>query len=216
MNALIRLNGEELVAHLDDERELKHIDAIALARLLWESGIRAAGVKAVDWHTDAESAPLAGQKIAIHSHLRMLEEASYNDQYQSARKRTVGKLLAMTAWISREELSQSLHKQLGDASAIDLWVSERKIFAVEQFQGQLFAAFQFDDAYRPRHIISEILDILGKDDAWAIASWFLFPNGWISRMQDGVETAVAPANALDDENTVRDAALKERQGTYFA
>ncbi|MYM96092.1 hypothetical protein [Duganella vulcania] len=216
MNALISLDGERLVARLDDGRELKHIDAEALANLLWQIGIRVADVKAVDWHVDFESAPTSGQKIAIYSRLRILEGAVHDDQYQSTRNRTIGKLLAMPVWISRQELSQSLHEQDGRESQIDLWLSERKIFAVDQSGYQLFAAFQFDDAHRPRCIVSEILAILDKDDAWAVASWFLFPNGWITRLQKGIEMPVPPADALDEEDAVKDSARKERQGTYFA
>ncbi|TFW18693.1 hypothetical protein [Duganella callida] len=216
MNALISLDGEVLVARLDDGRELKHIDAEALANLLWQIGIRVADVKAVDWHDDVESAPMSGQKIAIYSHLRMLEEASDDDQYQSARNQTIGKLLAMPVWISRQELSQSLHEQEGRESQIDLWLSERKIFAVDQVGSQLFAAFQFDDSRRPLGIVSEILAILNKEDEWAVASWFLFPNGWITCKQNGAEVPLAPAKALDDEDAVRNAARNERQGTHFA
>ncbi|MYM83573.1 hypothetical protein GTP44_16625 [Duganella sp. FT50W] len=95
-------------------------------------------------------------------------------------------------------------------------MSERKIFAVDQSGNQLLAAFQFDEAHRPRGIISEILSILDKEDGWAVASWFLFPNGWITQLRNGVETPMAPAHALDDEDAVKNAARKERQGTYIA
>lgn len=216
MNALISLDGEGLVARLDDGREVKHMDAEELANLLWQIGIRVADVKAVDWHADVEIAPTSGQKIAIYSRLRLLEEGAHDNQYQSARNLTIAKLLAMPVWISRQELSQSLHEQKGSESQIDLWLSERKIFAVDQSRSQLFAAFQFDDARRPRGIVSEILAILDKEDEWAVASWFLFPNAWITRLQNGIETPVPPADLLDDEDAVRDAARKERQGTYFA
>lgn len=216
MNALIILDGEDLVARLDDGRELKHIDAEALANLLWQIGIRVADVKAVDWHADAESAPTSGQKIAIYSHLRMLEEASHDDHSESARNRTIEKLMAMPVWISRQELSQLLHEQEGSESQIDLWLSERKIFAVCTSGSQLFAAFQFNDARRPCGIVSELLAILDKEDEWAVASWFLFPNGWITRLQNGVVTPVRPSDVLDDGDAVKDAARKERQGTHFA
>jgi len=96
----------------------------------------------------------------------------------------------MQVWISRQELSQSLHEQEGCESQIDRWLSERKIFAVNQSPSQLFATFQFDDASRPRGIVSEILAILDKADEWAVASWFLLPNGWITRLQNGIEKAV--------------------------
>lgn len=216
MNALISLDGEGLVARLDDGREVKHMDAEELANLLWQIGIRVADVKAVDWHADVEIAPTSGQKIAMYSRLRLLEEISHDDQYQSARNRTIAKLLAMPVWISRQELSQSLHAQEGSEIQIDVWLGERKIFAVDRSGSQLFAAFQFEDARRPRGIVSEILVLLDKKDEWAVASWFLFPNGWITRLQNGVETPVPPADAIDDEDAVKNAARKERQGTHFA
>ena len=76
MKANIRFANGELIAEIDDQRQLKHADALALAELLWANGIGASEVSTVDWHTDATSAPTSGQKIAIYSRLRAYENAA--------------------------------------------------------------------------------------------------------------------------------------------
>jgi hypothetical protein len=53
------------------------------------------------------------------------------------------------------------------------------------------------------------------EDAWAVAVWFHFPNGWINR-RDRIEIGpIAPKDALDLREAVLEAAAK-RQGTYVA
>jgi hypothetical protein len=79
MKANIRFADGELVAQLDDQRQLKHADAATLAEQLWAYGITASEVSMVDWHTDVGSAPTSGQKIAIYSRLRAYENAAHRE-----------------------------------------------------------------------------------------------------------------------------------------
>jgi len=79
MKAKIRLANEMLVAELDDFRQLVHEDAIELAELLWKNGVAASDVTTVDWHQDAQAAPTGGQKVAIYSRLRVLENCARPD-----------------------------------------------------------------------------------------------------------------------------------------
>lgn len=76
MKARIYLAGDMLMAHLEDGRLLSHMDARRLADLLWKSGVTAAEVTMIDWHEDAEHAPLAGQRVAIYARLRIYERSA--------------------------------------------------------------------------------------------------------------------------------------------
>jgi hypothetical protein len=214
MKATVRLVNEELVALLEDGRELRNCDAEALAWSLWTNDVRASSLEAVDWHTDVTSAPTSGQKIAIFSHLRKCEN-SCEEQIQEGRERTISKLLAMPIWLSRSDFAL-LKRQQGECTEqIDQWIKERKIFAVENDGVQLIAKFQFDDGYSPRPVIEKILPLLESKDHWAIASWFAFSNGWLSRHRTDAWEAVAPMSVLDDEEAVLRAARYEL-GTYCA
>jgi hypothetical protein len=215
MKATLRLADGELVALLEDGRELKNFDAERLAGLLWNSGVSASELEAVDWHTDVMSAPTSGQKIAIFSRLRKYEGVSCEEQIQEGRERTIRKLLDMPIWISRADLSRLKRHQGEGTEQIDHWINERKIFAVEGGGLQLLAKFQFDDAYSPLPVIAKILELLKSKDDWAVASWFAFPNGWISSHRAEAFESLPPMYALDDEAAVIRAAQNEL-GTYFA
>jgi hypothetical protein len=215
MKATLRLADGELVALLEDGRELKNFDAEILAGLLWNSGVSASELEAVDWHTDVMSAPTSGQKIAIFSRLRKFEGVSCEEQIQEGRERTISKLLDMPIWISRADLSRLKRHKGEGTEQIDHWINERKIFAVEGGGLQLFAKFQFDDAYSPLPVIAKILELLKSKDDWAVASWFAFPNGWISSHRAEACESLPPMYALDDEAAVIRAAQNEL-GTYFA
>jgi hypothetical protein len=215
MKATIRLDDNELVALFEDNREIKHLDAKVLADLLWAHGITADDVHAVDWRSDATIAPTSGQKIAIFSRLRKLDSALCEEQIQAGRDRTIKELLDMPIWVSRAELSLSASEQGKKADRIDLWLDQGRIFAVEYDDVQMFAKFQFDEMHSPRPVIKEILNLFKSKDAWAIASWFCYPNSWITRLQGDIHTAIPPIRALDDEDAVISAARNEL-GTYFA
>jgi hypothetical protein len=65
-------------------------------------------------------------------------------------------------------------------------------------RGALYPAFQFDAKMRPLSIISEVLIEFGNKDMFATAAWFIFPNGWIGRLVDGIDQSVPPMVVLDD------------------
>lgn len=76
MKAKIHLQGDLLVAELDDGQRIEHADAIELAEMLWARDVTSAEVTAIDWHTDSIRAPLSGHKIAIHCLLRSREKSA--------------------------------------------------------------------------------------------------------------------------------------------
>jgi len=79
MKACIRLVNGELVAELEGNCQLTHIEAVELADQLWQRGIGARDVSAVDWHTDPIGAPTSGQKVALFSRLKALENAEQGE-----------------------------------------------------------------------------------------------------------------------------------------
>lgn len=75
MRVTIYLANDILVAERDDGLRLSHADAVELTDLLWENDVTSSEVFMIDWHEDAESAPLSGQKVAIYQHLRLHEQS---------------------------------------------------------------------------------------------------------------------------------------------
>lgn len=66
---VLRLDGPDILATFVDGQSIRHNDARVLAELLWDAGVRAEDVNALDWHGDVDQALMAGQKIAILSYL---------------------------------------------------------------------------------------------------------------------------------------------------
>lgn len=132
------------------------------------------------------------------------------------RQRTIEKLLHGLSWYSHQELIRVQATQGRNGSdQISKWLSERQIFCVKH-DVVLYPQFQFDDAYSPRSVIQEVLACFGSKEAWAIAAWFYFPNGWIEKLMNGKVVAAAPLEILSDRETLLDAARKEQYGTHFA
>lgn len=71
----IYLTNDILVAEREDGLRLSHADAIQLADLLWENDVTSSEVFMIDWHEDAERAPLSGQKVVIYQRLRLHEQS---------------------------------------------------------------------------------------------------------------------------------------------
>lgn len=137
-----------------------------------------------------------------------------DDPYLAARARTINKMQGMCEWLSLVELAGHIAES-GAAERVTQWERERRIFGVPSDTGPRYGRFQFDDAMRPLPVIQEILTLLGKDDAWAIAAWFLFKNGWLSACVDGEVVAIAPIHALQQHDAVLMAA-RNATGTYIA
>ncbi|WP_133467268.1 hypothetical protein [Herminiimonas fonticola] len=59
-----------LVATLPNGETLESADAIILASLLVKAGFQSEDISHIDWHSDMDRSPSAGQKIAIHQYFR--------------------------------------------------------------------------------------------------------------------------------------------------
>lgn len=82
------------------------------------------------------------------------------------------------------------------AALVARWRNAGKIFAVEH-QGRFFyPAFQFDGAGRPKPVVADVLEALGKRGPWQIASWFTAPNGWLPDDRCPVEVMDADPDAV--------------------
>lgn len=75
MRATIYLANDALVAEREDGLRLSHADAAQLADLLWANDVTSSEVFMVDWHEDAERAPLSGQKVVVYQRLRLHEQS---------------------------------------------------------------------------------------------------------------------------------------------
>ena len=76
------------------------------------------------------------------------------------------------------------------------WRNAGKIFAVEHWGRFFYPAFQFDGAGRPKRVVADVLEALGKRGPWQIASWFTTPNGWLSDDRCPVEVMDADPDAV--------------------
>lgn len=138
-----------------------------------------------------------------------------DEEYQTGREETILKMLDMCRWIFEQELVVRVDHPCATA-LVKSWVDERKIFAIPAERGALYPTFQFDSKMRPLPIITEVLSEFKNKDPFATAAWFLFNNGWITRLVNGTHEPVPPFTVLDDCEAVLNAARNEARGTYFA
>lgn len=75
MRVTIYLANDILVAEREDGLRLSHTDAVQLADLLWANDVTSSEVFMIDWHEDAERAPLSGQKVVVYQRLRLHEQS---------------------------------------------------------------------------------------------------------------------------------------------
>ncbi len=115
---------------------------------------------------------------------------------------TVRHLIEHGKWLTAAQIAQKGgYSKSNPAAPANRWKKEGKAFAVN-FKGQdLFVAYQFDAAMKPRPVIAEILAALKKTDPWKIAAWFASANGWLrgKRPQDCLDDAVAVVEAAKQE-----------------
>ena len=134
-----------------------------------------------------------------------------------ARLRTVRTVLEEGEWLTAEQLNALQPKPPAQKSqpASD-WKRRGRIFEVNYSGREYFARYQFDEAYQPLPVIKDILRAFGTvADAWKIATWFHFPNGWLMKPGTDEQQPVAPKDTLDQRNQVLSAASK-RHGSYVA
>jgi len=120
-------------------------------------------------------------------------------------------------WLTAEEINKLQKKPSAKTSlpASD-WKRRGRIFSVSYDGKEYYPRYQFDAMYQPLPIISDILKAYGEyADAWSLAIWFHFPNGWIAKDVGEMALPVAPKDALDRGRDVVKAALNQR-GTYVA
>lgn len=130
---------------------------------------------------------------------------------------TVEKVFDDGVWLTAVEIN-SLQKRppkLGALLASE-WERFGRVFSVFYNGKKYYARYQFDTLYQPLPIIKRVLDTYGVyEDAWSVAAWFYFPNGWITEEGPAGITAVSPKNVLHRCDELINAAGK-RRGTYTA
>jgi len=138
-------------------------------------------------------------------------------QERIQRLKTTKRILEEAEWLTAEQLNAMQPNPPAQKSypASD-WKRRGRIFSVSYKGRELFANYQFDEAYQPLPIIRDILKALGGiSDNWKIAAWFNSPNGWISKPGTAGKEPMAPKDALDQRNAVLSAA-SNRHGSYVA
>lgn len=132
---------------------------------------------------------------------------------------TIRTIIDGTHWITAEALlARHPESHLAAPDPVSGWKRRGPIFSVEIGSTEHFASYQFDEMGLPLPVIREILAGLGPNtDAWKIAAWFHFSNGWLvdPDRTEGTTRAVAPKDALQRPVEVIEAARKSR-GTYWA
>lgn len=134
-----------------------------------------------------------------------------------AQMTTVRTVLEEGDWLTAKEINKLQKKpSLKTSLPASNWKRQGRIFSISYNGKGYYPRYQFDAMYQPLPIISDILKAFGEyADAWSLAIWFHFPNGWIAKDVDGSAVAVAPRNALDRAHDVIQAACNQK-GSYLA
>ena len=133
------------------------------------------------------------------------------------RLKTIRRILEEDEWLTAEQLNMLQPNPPAQKShpASD-WKRRGRIFGVSYGGRELFARYQFDEAYQPMPVIRDVLKTFGEvADPWKIAAWFHFPNGWITKPGDTGPQPAAPKDALDQRDVLLGAVVK-RKGSYVA
>jgi hypothetical protein len=129
-------------------------------------------------------------------------EARRAIETDNARERA--RFLSDVACLTSKEIAQNAGHQAANASVTaSRWKQQGRIFSVPSRGSELYPAFQFREG-QPHPAIAKILRELPKQTSpWQIAFWFTSSNGWLR--------GAAPADRLDDEETVVKAAHRESE-----
>ena len=133
------------------------------------------------------------------------------------RLRSIRNMLCEGKWLTAAEINAAQENPPAQKSlpASD-WKRRGRIFSVNHDGTDYYPRYEFDAAYRPLPIISEILKAFGAEaDAWKIAAWFHFPNGYLTQDRPDGRSAMPPKDALDQGDKLLDA-VRSRRGTYVA
>lgn len=130
------------------------------------------------------------------------------------RMQTLHQVFATGDWLTTDQLHalQADPPKSKSQPASD-WKRRGRVFSVSRGGREYFARYQFDAMYEPLPVIRDVLKEFGDvADAWVLAAWFHFPNGWIV---DPDGAPVAPKDALDRRDDLIRAA-RRRNDSYVA
>ncbi len=121
-----------------------------------------------------------------------------------------------TEWWTADDINSFQRNTTSAKEVVEEWKQIGCVYSVSYKGNEYFARYQFDSMYKPRSVIKAVLDAYGAcTDTWSIAAWFHFRNGWISNDDTISPSPVAPKDALDQRETIINAA-RNRRGTYVA
>ena len=158
-----------LLVSCDDKKELQTIEAFI--SLLQE---RLAARQTTELERLIEILEVVMPALSVRPHPAVVEQACRNVEFR------VEFLRQYDALDAGQVNGRCRSKTDGAADLADEWRDDGKIFGVERQGRVLYPAFQFDGDGRPKPVVAEVLQALGKRGPWQIASWFATPNGWLS------------------------------------
>ena len=158
-----------LLVSCDDNEELQTVEEFIV--LLQE---RLAARQATELERLIEILEVAMQALSVRPHPAVVEQACRNVEFRAEFLRQYDALDA------GQVDGRCRSKAAGTADLAGEWRNAGKIFGVERQGRVLHPAFQFDGDGRPKPVVAEVLQALGKRGPWQIASWFVTPNGWLS------------------------------------
>ena len=171
-----------LLVSSDDEEELQAIQAFVL---LLKGRLEARQALEMDALID-----MAMPALSRRPHPAVLDQARRNADFRAD-------------FLERYEVLDAgqVHRLYGSkadntAALAGRWRGAGRIFGVEHQGRILYPAFQFDDAGKPKPVVADVLQALGKRGAWQVASWFTAPNGWLPDDRCPVEVMDADPDAV--------------------
>ena len=134
-----------------------------------------------------------------------------------AQMATVKKVFAEGDWLTAEDINKlQIRPPAKKSLPASDWKRRGRIFSVSFNGKEYYPRYQFDSMFQPLPVVKSILKTYGEcSDAWALATWFHFPNSWIIKEVGSVAVSVAPKDALDRRDDVIEAA-RNQKGTYVA
>lgn len=168
----------------------------------------------IDTHVIADADKMAQlMLVSARPSLELVEE-------RASRIATINQILQGADFLTGDMINaaQSAPKENKSSVASD-WKRRGRIFGVLGSDGkEYFPRYQFDMNYQPLPVIRDLLAALGPvGDAWKIAAWFHFPNGWIGAADGaGGVRSLAPKDVLLTRRADLLAAARYQHGTYAA
>ncbi|MDO5947133.1 hypothetical protein [Burkholderia cepacia] len=191
--------GTDPVVASSLQKGIEELLVVLLATPQWETGLfqRADEIARVFSGLSAPAAPLIEERIR--------------------RQKTMREVFARGDWLTAEQINALQGTPPANkAQPASDWKRRGRVFGVTFNGKEYFAGYQFDAMCQPLPVIKDILEALGPvEDAWKIAAWFHFPNGWIAGRGVHEAEPVAPRDALDRRDDVVEAA-HHLHGEYVA